>query len=239
MVIKNSENLDITTPHFNENLSYPVDHSGDRSRFHTTSIEPESLYAPQEFKEEIVATIRDSAGEMEEDATAWLACFEEISEVNKWKSSRLTYVKLYLEGTARQWILVTKPATWEEFKVHFSSAFKQTNIKFRLETRLRSRQQELNEAVETYFYDVLNLCRQVEEEMGYEMSEMTKVEHLLSGLTPTLLEKLWPLVPEPICNTKQLLSAATKLFPSQRDGKKRTNQTDKCHHSRSRVTRRI
>ena len=53
-----------------------------------------------------------------------------------------------------------------------------------------------------YFYDVLNLCRQVEEETGYEMSEITKVEHLLSGLTPTLLEKLWPLVPEPICNTK-------------------------------------
>ena len=36
-------------------------------------------------------------GTPEENAEDWLALFQEISEVNKWKASRLPYVKLYLE----------------------------------------------------------------------------------------------------------------------------------------------
>ena len=69
----------------------------------------------------------------------------------------------------------------------------------------------MNEPVETYFYDVLNLCRQIEEETGDTIAEINKVEYLLNGMTPTLLEKLWPLVPEPINETKTLLAAATKF----------------------------
>ena len=69
----------------------------------------------------------------------------------------------------------------------------------------------MNEPVETYFYDVLNLCRQIEEETGDTIAEINKVEYLLDGMTPTLLEKLWPLVPEPINETKTLLAAATKF----------------------------
>ena len=144
LINTNSDHLDVTTPHFDENPSYPVDHPEDHGSIRTTNnIDFESLSAPQEFTEEIVSTIRESAGEMasskirepsmfhgapEEEATDWLASFEEISKLSKSKPNRLTYIKLYLEGTARQWILEIKPVT-------FFNAFKQTNFKFRLETR--------------------------------------------------------------------------------------------------------
>ena len=88
--------------------------------------------------------------------------------------------------------------------------FKQKHFTLRVEVRLRSRRQGPNQPVVTYFYDVLNLCRQVELEQEVEMPELTKVEHLLRGLTPVLSEKLWPLVPDPISNTTQFLSAVTR-----------------------------
>lgn len=49
------------------------------------------------------------------------------------------------------------------------------------------KRQGLNEANETCFYDVLNLCWQVKQEMEYEMSETTTVEPSLIDLTADLL----------------------------------------------------
>ena len=50
LINTNSDNLDVTTPHFDENPSSPVDHPGDCGSIHTANnIEPESLSAPQEF----------------------------------------------------------------------------------------------------------------------------------------------------------------------------------------------
>ena len=149
-------------------------------------------------------------GTPEEDVQDWFTRFVEPADVNKWKSDKLSYVKFYLEGTARQWFRVRKPRNCEDFKELFVETFKQKHFKWRVEVRLRSRSQGPNEPVVTYFYDVLNLCRQVELEQEVEMPELTKVEHLLRGLTPVLSEKLWPLVPDPISNTTQFLSAVTR-----------------------------
>jgi len=71
---------------------------------------------------------------------------------------------------------------WDDFRVKFVNVFKLKTFKFRVETRLRSRRQGLNEPVETYFSDVLCLCRQVEKETGTEMSEIDIIEYLLNGI---------------------------------------------------------
>ena len=134
----------------------------------------------------------------EEDAQDWLDRFEEIVEVNNWKKQRLTYVKLYLEGSARKWFLVANPQSWEALKTGFLDAFKHAHFQMRVEARLRSRQQGLNEPVTDYFYDIMDSCRQLEDEQDDDMPELTKLQHLLRGLTPMLLEKMWPLVPDPI-----------------------------------------
>ena len=154
-------------------------------------------------------------GTPEEDAQDWLDRFEEIVEVNNWKTKRLTYVKLYLEGSARKWFLVANPQTWEELQTGFLDAFKHAHFQMRVEARLRSRQQGLNEPVTDYFYDIMDLCQQLEEDLDEDMAEEKKVQHLLRGLTPKLLGKLWPLVPDPIKNSTQFLALATKYSEAE------------------------
>ena len=83
------------------------------------------------------------------------------------------------------------------------------NSKFKLITKLRSRRQAPTESVESYFY-MLDLCRQLVLEQNSRMTESQKLEYLLQGLTPILLERLWPLIPEPINTTDLFLSTAVK-----------------------------
>ena len=42
------------------------------------------------------------------------------------------------------------------------------------------------------------------------MTESQKLEYLLQGLTPILVERLWPLIPEPVNTTYLFLSTAVK-----------------------------
>ena len=87
-----------------------------------------------------------------EDARDWLIRFEEITETNKWEAHRLAYVRSYLEGTARHWLLFAKPNSWQEFRTKFLNTFWHQKHKFRIESRLRGRRQgndELNWLVTT------------------------------------------------------------------------------------------
>ena len=177
-----------------------------------TLVVPDSeIIEPETMAEARVREPSVFHGTQEEDGQDWLERFEELADMNKWKgANKLTCVKSYLEGTARKWFRIKKPASWEDFREKFLMAFEFKNFLFKVETRLRSRRQGLNGPIETYFYDVLSLCTQLEEESETEMSELTKVNYLLNGFTPTLLDRLWPLVPEPINSTDSLLAAALK-----------------------------
>ena len=77
-------------------------------------------------------------------------------------------------------------------------------------TKLQSRRQAPTESVKSYFYDMLDLCRQLELEQNSRMTESQKLEYLLQGRTPILLERLWPLIPEPVNTTDPILSTAVK-----------------------------
>jgi len=126
------------------------------------------------------------------------------------------YLRIPSAECLRQWLRITNPVNWDDFRVKFVNVFKLKTFKCRVETRIRSRRQGLNEPVETYFSDVLCLCRQVEKETGTEMSEIDIIEYLLNGIWSMLLEKLWPLVPEPIDSKRSLLAAAIKHAQAKR-----------------------
>ncbi|KZS19597.1 Uncharacterized protein APZ42_013914 [Daphnia magna] len=59
------------------------------------------------------------------------------------------------------------------------------------EAKLRERKQGMEERTIEYYYDVLDLCRRVNPNMG----EAVKLGHLWRGLKPSVLEKLWSLKP--------------------------------------------
>ena len=59
------------------------------------------------------------------------------------------------------------------------------------EAKLRDRKQGIEERTIEYYYDVLDLCRRVDPNMG----EAAKLGHLWRGLKPSVLERLWSLKP--------------------------------------------
>ena len=55
--------------------------------------------------------IRKYVSKSEEDGQEWLSRFEIPADANRWDTNKVNYVKLYHEGTARQWIFVRDPKT--------------------------------------------------------------------------------------------------------------------------------
>ena len=70
--------------------------------------------------------------------------------------------------------------------------------------RLRSRKQGPVEPLLHYYYEVLEMCRNV----NVEMPEAQIIDHLLAGLRPSLVKKLVPLE---LATCEDLLEKA-KLF---------------------------
>lgn len=224
-VIEDDSGVDTTTSNFAANCSNSENHPGDDGSFRTSVTRRDSHKGLpyQSLTESVINVMEQSALEMvkiwepnifhgtpDEDVIDWLERFEDIAEANKWQSNRLIYAKLYLEGTARQCVKVMKPVTWEEFKFQFLKAFKRKDYGIKLRQKLESRQQQMDEPLERYFYDVLDMYRKLEEETEQEVPEIMKIKHIAIGLTPPLLSSLWPQIPDVINTTSQLLEAARK-----------------------------
>ena len=75
---------------------------------------------------------------------------------------------------------------------------------------MKSRRQGSNEPVCTYYYAIIDLCRQYDREQDTTMSESRKVDYLLRGLIPSLRSRVWPLVPYPIDSTEKFLEIVSK-----------------------------
>lgn len=126
-----------------------------------------------------------------EDSVDWLFRFEEISSYNQWTpQQQLSNFGMFLEGIARRWYLslAPRPTTFAEIRDRFLLAFKPPNYDLDLEAKLRSRVQGENEQAISYCHDVIYLCSCV----NPQMSEGTKLQHLLRGLKGSLVKKVYP-----------------------------------------------
>ena len=82
--------------------------------------------------------------------------------------------------------------------------FRPQNHRTVYQSQLSSRKQGLNEPVQVYYYDVLNLCMRVNK----DMSDEDKLFHLCQGLKSTLLEKVMPFEPR---TCKELLQKCKSI----------------------------
>ncbi|KAI9558444.1 hypothetical protein GHT06_015230 [Daphnia sinensis] len=157
------------------------------------------------------------SGKQGEDAADWLDRYESVGDYNRWNNEdKRSNFGMYLEGPARQWFqCITVPNSWEDMaagagpqgvparvglKSVFLNEFVQEGYARYRETKLCSRKQGIDEPPQEYFYEIMNLCRQVDP----AMAEATKLDYLFRGHKPTLLEKIWILKPK-TCN--EFLSA--------------------------------
>ena len=150
-------------------------------------------------------------GAPEEDPLQWLERFEVLARANKWTATdKLDSVQTYIDGTARHWLVTARLDTWDEFRERFLKAFRSKHFKYTVEGRLKSRNQGSNEPVYAYHYAMIDLCRQLELQNNFKMSEQQKLEYLLKGLVPSLRSRVWPLVPYPIDTAEKFLEIASK-----------------------------
>ncbi len=173
-------------------------------------------------------------GKDEEDGVEWLQRYEAAGRYNAWTPRELlTNFERYIEGSCRQWYqcLTPVPIQWEyipeiapligaamiprrpQVKTLFEVSFQQENYTLYQEQKLRDKKQERGESATSYYYDVLNLCRKVDQ----NMAEQTKLNYLYKGLDRGLLRKIYPLQP-PTCTdflAKVKVFTTTELLANQ------------------------
>lgn len=142
-------------------------------------------------------------GKAGEDVSHWIDKFERVANYNQWDPERrFTHMGICLEEVALEWYvsLVPQPQTYDALRVALLAAFRDPNYEYDLESKLRNRFQGIDEPVMTYCYNVVYLCSKLDP----NMPEQTKVRHLLRGLHPSLLKKIYPLVEHGVTTTQML-----------------------------------
>ena len=140
-----------------------------------------------------------------EDVVNWLGRFERIAEHNQWAPARrLVQLGMCLEGVAQEWFesLIPPPLTYPVLRAAVLAAFQNPNYEFDIERQIRKRFQGLEEPVMTYCYNVIYLCSKLDP----NMQEQVKVNHILRGLKPTLLDRVYPHVTPGVTDTTALFA---------------------------------
>jgi hypothetical protein len=135
-------------------------------------------------------------GEPHEDVVEWLRQFQRVSDFNLWDGNQqLRQLPLCLEGVAERWFssLNPRPDTFPALSDRVLRAFRHQNYEMELDSQLRARRQGPGEPVMTYCYDVVHLCSKI----NADMPEQEKVQHILRGLSPSLMEKVMPDLTQP------------------------------------------
>ncbi|RWS23389.1 hypothetical protein B4U80_13387 [Leptotrombidium deliense] len=143
---------------------------------------------------------RPFTGRSDECIVDWLDHFDMIGNANGWATDDEKFKRLpsYLDGTARKWYfgyvkqLKTPPKDYKELKDAIKEVFgKGANQAISFDA-LHQRQMLLGESVEDYFFDKLRLCQRY----NSSMTDLEKVNILLRGLAPYLLDRIYPLQPK-------------------------------------------
>ena len=130
-------------------------------------------------------------GTSAEDVVDWWGWYQQVSVFNHWTPiQQLRNFGMYLSGIARKWFLSLNPMplTIENMRDELFAMFKKPDYVYDLKRQLSARFQRIDEPVSEYFCDVIYLCSKVDPNMTDEM----KIEHLLRGLKPLLLDRVYP-----------------------------------------------
>ncbi len=177
-------------------------------------------------------------GRENEDAASWLDRYERAGRYNKWTDEDLhDNFEMFIEGDARLWYLGCEsgdevPDEWtvpdadmeaEYDKVDekntlglrelFLKQFTPADYETYYHEKLQNRRQGFDESVTTYYYAVMELIRIVDK----RMPEKTKLKHLLRGLRPEVMEKLWMLQPKTCAEFLKLAEAHRQITDRVKD----------------------
>lgn len=94
------------------------------------------------------------------EAEDWLMADRSISTVNDWPFSyTLQYVRMHVEGSARDWLSGREFKNWLEFQIRFHATFVRTACATDSADQMRSRKQGRDETLMDYFQPKMRMCQ--------------------------------------------------------------------------------
>lgn len=152
----------------------------------------------------------------------WVSDFERKSNANGWSdANKLSCLPCFLSGAPLQWFLDMEathqkeanppPLLWGTVKASLLSAFA-ADLQQGFRNQLRERVQGPSEANDDYIYDVVRLCNKV----NPNMDELDRVQQIMSGLLPSVLDKISMLenrtMAELLANVKRAMVSRNMLL---------------------------
>ncbi len=144
------------------------------------------LPVPQQFKENVpLIQIQNFHGLPTESARDWLLKFEIAANSNRWsETTKINLLPSYLVGTALDWFLgfhrFNKENSWSTWKNGFLEAFTKYSANEDLKVILENKIQHEGESTISYFWEILSLCKKINE----NMSEEEIIDNIKQGMLP-------------------------------------------------------
>ena len=112
-------------------------------------------------------------------AEEWVRIVESIQNIYGWDNlSTMFYAGCQLRGAANSWYNINRIhlADWAQFKRKFIDGFPTVENHSEVLNKLLTRQRQLQEGVESYFYSVVGLCQKL------HITEKESIKYVISGL---------------------------------------------------------
>ena len=133
-----------------------------------------------------IGTINPFKGAPTENIQEWITQFNWIADINHWSEDvRCALLPGHLEDVAKTWystLSMRDRGNYQVIQTKLLQAFQQVISPVQHLNQLLARTQSEQEPVETYAYNKLKLC----EDLNKEMAEIDKVTYLIQGMKPQL-----------------------------------------------------
>jgi len=131
------------------------------------------------------------SGQQHENVSEFLKKYELAARCNRWSDrTKLDLFGTYTSGIAYKWysdFMDLEPSTtWDNLKTNFKKSFGQTGFLFDIQTTLDNRIQHENETPLQFYFEIRNLCRQINPSMDDEQI----INYTIKGLRPNYFDEI-------------------------------------------------
>lgn len=146
-----------------------------------------------------------------DNAYTFIKGYERSADINNWKEHhKICYLQNYLSGVAINWYKDYKRANqnkkWDDVKNEFMKEYGNPNYYREIRFKLMNRKQRVDEDIKIYFYNILDLCNQLNPVPNTE----TILDYFESGLNSSYLTQ-YNLLTKPNMTLEDLKSVVNKL----------------------------
>ncbi|CAF4897831.1 unnamed protein product [Rotaria sp. Silwood1] len=147
----------------------------------------------------ILKGIENFSGADDQNVLEWLADLRDhFNAAHLSSEDARALISQYLTGDAKKWYQAERAnlaeLRWSAFKQALIQAFAPPAHEMKKLAKLLNRRQGPTESIQSYYFDIITLCRQY----NSSMSDKDKIAHLINGLRPSLKTAVAMAEPESI-----------------------------------------